>query len=294
MDTQTCLPASPRIVVIGDIHGDLGRLSQILYGAQIINRNLEWIAEPKNTIVVQLGDQVDSMSRAVGEVGNWEKVPDTDVLHLMEQLDGIARPHGGRVLSLLGNHEWMNVMGDFSYVSEFSKRRTDMRAQKFGPNGVFGTILAKRSVVLKVGDVLFCHGGLLPHHLDMVQNNIHMFNEVSRKCLRGIPMTQEEAFILTRAVVGEEGITWTRMYMNLLNEPEKLVEVIRDVLIRTQSKFICVGHNTVDAVTPILGGALWLVDNGISRAYGRNTYQFLEILQSGEETSFRIQKIDPY
>jgi hypothetical protein len=52
-----------RIVIIGDIHGDIRRFKDILIDAKIINKNIEWIAEPKNTIVVQMGDQVDSINR---------------------------------------------------------------------------------------------------------------------------------------------------------------------------------------------------------------------------------------
>lgn len=290
IDTPTILPAVPRIVVIGDVHGDIARLLQILYAAQVVNPNLEWIAEPKNTIVVQLGDQIDSLTRADTAVPDWERVPDTEVIQLMEQLDTIARPHGGRVLSILGNHEWMNVMGDFSYVSENSKAKSLMRAQKFAPNGQYSTIFARRNIVLRIGDTLFCHGGILPHHLELVNNNIHILNEVSRKFLRKLPLMPEEAEVLVKCILGDQGVTWTRMYIELLNEPEKLVEVIKDVLARTQCKCICVGHNTVDNIMPIMGGALWFVDNGISRAYGRNSFQFLEILDGG--TQYQVKKIE--
>lgn len=290
IDTPTSFPSCPRIVVIGDIHGDLARLLQILYAAQVINQNMQWIAEPKNTMVVQLGDQVDSISRAPTQSPDWEKVADVEVLQLMDQLDTIARPHGGRVISLLGNHEWMNVMGDFSYVSEFSKNAIMMRQQKFAPNGQYSTLLSKRHMVVKIGDILFCHGGLLPHHLDAVGNNLHIINDVSRKYLRNVPLTNYELGVFMNIILGDQSISWTRLYVELLNEPEKLVAVMKDVLGRTQCKAVCVGHNTVDNVTPIMGGALWLLDNGISRAYGRSSFQYLEILENGQ--LFRTQKIE--
>ncbi len=55
-----------RIIIIGDVHGDLKRFKKILIDAKIINNRLEWIAEPPNTIVVQLGDQIDSLNRVPG------------------------------------------------------------------------------------------------------------------------------------------------------------------------------------------------------------------------------------
>lgn len=290
IDTPSVFPACPRVIVIGDIHGDVSRLLQILYAAKVINPNMQWIAEPKNTMVVQLGDQVDSMTRAPNAIGEWEKVADVEVIHLMDQLDNVAKPHGGRVLSMIGNHEWMNVMGDFSYVSEHSRKNTLMRQQKFAPNGQYSMLLSKRNVVLKLGSLLFCHGGLLPHHLDMVDNNIHIINEISRKFLRGIPLTNWELNVFQSVILGDQSISWTRTYMELLNEPEKLVAVMQNIMQRTQCRSICVGHNTVNDVTPIMGGALWFVDNGISRAYGKSSFQFLEILDDGQQ--FRVQKID--
>ena len=50
-----------RIVVIGDIHGDFNSLLQSLYIAEVINKNCDWIG--KNTIVIQLGDQLDKGGR---------------------------------------------------------------------------------------------------------------------------------------------------------------------------------------------------------------------------------------
>lgn len=290
IDTPTTFPATPRILVIGDIHGDIGRLMHILYSANVVNRDMQWIAEPKNTFVVQLGDQVDSIDRGATSTNQWEKVADVEVLELMDQLDNIAKPHGGRVLSLLGNHEWMNVMGDFSYVSDNSKKNTLSRAQSFAPNGKYSMLLSKRVIVLKVGDILFSHGGLLPHHLDMVSNNLHVINEVSRKYLRGKPLTPDEVQIFMEVIIGQNGITWTRLYMELLNEPEKLAQVMQDVFTRTGTKSVCVGHNTVNDILPIMGGHMWFVDNGISRAYGRNSFQFLEILNNGE--LYQVKKIE--
>ena len=56
MDTPTYLDATKRIIVIGDIHGDIGILCSCLYMANIINHKFEWIAQPADTIVVQMGD----------------------------------------------------------------------------------------------------------------------------------------------------------------------------------------------------------------------------------------------
>src|SRR5579864_3758080 len=56
----TVLPAVPRIIVMGDIHGDLKLAIQSFKLAKLIDDNHNWIANPPNTVVVQVGDQIDS------------------------------------------------------------------------------------------------------------------------------------------------------------------------------------------------------------------------------------------
>ena len=104
------LPATPRIIVIGDIHGDWKITQKIFLKFKLINSNGKWIAEPKNTHVVQVGDIVDRGGR-----------PDTygdecSEIKIMDFLDDIhnqAKLYGGGVFCILGNHEIMNVVGKF-------------------------------------------------------------------------------------------------------------------------------------------------------------------------------------
>jgi hypothetical protein len=288
-DIQTYFSECPRIIVIGDVHGDLGRLTECLYATKVINQNGEWIAEPKNTIVVQLGDQVDSLSR--GGPDGWEKLPDTDVLYFMDKLDHTARLHGGRVLSLIGNHELMNVLGDFNYVSKKSmgSMGEQLRRVKFSPGGTLATLLSKRCVVLKIGPCLFVHGGILPHHVNAVNNNLHALNEVTRKFLRKEELSPEEQAVLTSCVIGEQGLLWTRAYMELTHNEQVLEMLMTEVLKTTDAKMVCVGHNTVSRISPLCKGKLWMVDAALSRSYGNPSFQVLEILDNGE--TFRVNEI---
>jgi hypothetical protein len=249
-----------------------------LYAANIFNHNLEWIAQPHNTIVVQLGDQIDSLTR--GGKDDWETVPDVEMVYLTDRLDTIARMGGGRVLSLLGNHELMNVVGDFSYVSPASMQKVDsqLRQRMFRPGGTVAQILAKRNVVLRIGHHVFCHGGLLPHHLDAVQNNLHLINDATRKFLQNLPVTPREGQILSKCVFDQQGILWTRLYVEMLEANRPLLEQIVDqVLQNTQGKHIYVGHNTVQSIAAIIKSKVVLTDVGLSRAYPMQDIQFVEI-----------------
>jgi hypothetical protein len=92
-----------RTVVIGDIHGDLEGLTAILRQAGITDASNRWAAG--NTIVVQTGDMTDRGAHVRG------------VLDLLIDLEQQARAAGGRLVVLLGNHEVMNLAGDFRDVS---------------------------------------------------------------------------------------------------------------------------------------------------------------------------------
>lgn len=290
-------PAPSRLVVIGDVHGDVQRFLQCLYAVQVLNQNLEWIAEPKDTVVVQLGDQIDSACRG-GENGAWEKLPDTEMLVLTDRLDEIARLHGGRVLSLLGNHELMNVLGDFAYVSPFSLEKTGgagQRRKMFLPGGSMAHLLSKRNLVIQIGSYICCHAGLLPHHVIMVNGKLHSINVVARKLLRGEALTFPEQQICHEVIHNPQGILWTRAYMEMLaaQNMHLLNEVVEDVLEKTCCKRIVVGHNTVEAVSVFCNGKLMLVDTGLSRAYSSKSFQFLDIWKPGmDDEAVRVVNID--
>lgn len=132
-------PSKKRIIVIGDIHGDLKVAIKCLILAKCIKyielpvnqdidvmelffNTLEWIGG--ETYVVQLGDQIDRVRTQMLDKNNISQdIPYEDegstleIFYLFLHLDNLAKQHGGRVLSLLGNHEIMNINGDFSYVS---------------------------------------------------------------------------------------------------------------------------------------------------------------------------------
>ena len=157
-----------RIIVIGDIHGDIKRFKNILMDAKIINNNLEWIAEPSNTIVVQLGDQIDSLNRNSNE--NWEVLSDFEMIYFTEHLNDLAKIKGGAVISLIGNHELMNIIGDFSYVSPMN--RNELRLDLFkSKTGSIGLILAKRPLIFKINELLFCHAKFELSHLEILKKN---------------------------------------------------------------------------------------------------------------------------
>lgn len=103
MPAASALPPSQRIVAIGDLHGDFSAWRNIARAAQLIDGNGHWIGG--NAILVQTGDAVD-------------RGPDSlKIIQDLMRLQNEASNANGRVIALVGNHEAMNVTGDFRYVS---------------------------------------------------------------------------------------------------------------------------------------------------------------------------------
>ncbi len=96
-------PAVPRVVAIGDVHGDFATFVSVLQQAGVIDAKRKW--KGGTTVLVQTGDVPDRGPQS------------RKVMDLLMDLEKQARKAGGQVHALLGNHEVMNMLGDLRYVS---------------------------------------------------------------------------------------------------------------------------------------------------------------------------------
>ena len=263
-------PLPDRLIVIGDLHGDIKRLKDILVNASIINNRLEWIADPPRTIVVQIGDQVDSLNRNP-DADNWEKLNDICLLHFTHSLDLIARAKGGMFISMIGNHELMNIMGNFSYVSQ--KSMVDNRIDMFKPKGNLSTLLAHRPLVLKIGNLFFCHAGITKDHLEILnkhQKPLSYLNDIWKRYMLHNEVEESDKEIFENIIVQpEKGILWTRE----LGTEEDITYVLNNL----ECQYIFIGHTAVNKIS-LLFNKIWLTDNGISRAFNTDQYQYIDIV----------------
>lgn len=95
-------PASA-VVAIGDVHGAFDDFVAILQRSGLTDKQNHWAGG--KTTFVQTGDLIDRGPKP------------REVMDLMMALEKEAPNAGGRVVSLLGNHEMMNLMGDLRYVT---------------------------------------------------------------------------------------------------------------------------------------------------------------------------------
>jgi hypothetical protein len=184
----------PRIVAVGDLHGDYDVWLAIARDAGLIDEANRWAGG--NTTLVQLGDITDRGADSL------------KIIRSLQQLQREAPGAGGRVVVLLGNHEAMNVLGDLRYVSpgefaafvdprsparrerlymasrqklEAAAKATNPRIlpsqvreqwlartplgwaehrQAWSPSGELGRWAARNPAIVKIGDTVFVHGGL--------------------------------------------------------------------------------------------------------------------------------------
>lgn len=222
---STALPAvaaPPRVVAIGDVHGEYEAFASILKRAGLVDDRLRWSG--RAATLIQTGDYLD---RGAGV---------RRVLDLMMSLDAAAPRARGRVIVLLGNHEVMNFAGILQDLNpaayaEFVDRRSERRRtagyrqyvalherlakrypagsvttmtesewmdahppgfieyqEAFGRNGKYGKWLRTKSAIVKVGDTIFLHGGLSSK---MQDRTIDQINARIRMEIEGIDRVRE-------------------------------------------------------------------------------------------------------
>jgi len=239
-------PDPPRVVAIGDLHGDLEHGLAALRLAGLIDARDRWAGG--NTVLVQTGDFTD-------------RGPDTKALiDLLRRLGDEAREAGGQVVVLLGNHEVMNLHGDWRYVHPddvASFGGTQPRMASFALDGEYGRWLASLDAVTVQGDAVFVHGRLPP---DWAAKGVSALNAEVHKAL-----------VAARGeVLGEAGPLW---YRGFVADPEtRACAALGESLQHLNVRRMVVGHTTSrdGKIHVRCGGRLHAIDVGISSAYGGN------------------------
>jgi len=251
----------PHWVAIGDLHGDFEATRAVFRLAGATDDKDHW--RGGDLVVIQTGDQLDR--------GDGER----SILDFLERLSAEAELAHGKLVVLNGNHETMNALGDFRYVTEGALHAFDDllpssplaarypgplegRARAFLPGGAMAIRLARRKVVVQVGDTLFAHAGVRAPHLDY---GLDRLNRETSEWLVGKTSTPP------RLVVDDEGPLWTRVY----GSPELSSEscsVLERALARLGAKRMVVGHTVQKSISNGCDGKVIRIDVGMSAYYG--------------------------
>lgn len=237
-------PTGP-VYAIGDLHGDLDNALAVLAIGGLVGPDGHWTGG--TATLVQTGDTTD-------------RGPESrQILALLRQLVDEAAAAGGRVVPLLGNHEVMNLRGDWRYVAPEDLAAYGGEAARraaFAADGEDGRWLRTLGATAKVGDTVFVHGGIHPDH---AAGGLDAINDRVRAALDAPDKPD---------VLGETGPLWYRGYVE---EPEEVAcPLLSRALETLGAKRMVVGHTTRrdGRVEARCGGSLLVIDIGIADGYG--------------------------
>lgn len=308
--------ATPRIVAVGDLHGDHAAFRAILTAARLIDGQGRWTGG--DAIFVQTGDVPD-------------RGPDSlRIIRDLMRLQTEAARAGGRVVPLVGNHEAMNVTDDLRYVhpgeyAAFADRDSSRRRNRifdanraaiegfyrardpalndsairrawfaetplgkiehqaaWHPSGEIGRWVMANPAVALIDGTLFVHGGISAGY------STRPVDDINRAVAAALAAreTARESIINDRL-----GPLWYRGLITREGDdrpaPPSIEEELATVLAAYGARRIVVGHTpSLAGIIIAHEGRLVRIDTGISAHYsGRRSW--LEIM-NGEATAHLV------
>jgi hypothetical protein len=255
-----------KIVVIGDIHADYQVLIAVLKKAGLINDKLEWIGG--KTYLVMIGDLVDGKAR----VDNWTGDSDLKVINFLSKLMKLAKRKGGDVIILLGNHEFMNIRGNFTYSGDngIQEMGGELKRLKYF-NNQFRKFAKKCYLAVNIEGWIFSHAGIPPEISK--KYSIVKLNTMLQKFLSN-EMNLHEDNMFFDIISGENGILTTREFGTNNINCKRLSSSLENL----KANHMVIGHTVQEKVNEVCNKKLWRVDVGLSRAFGNNSRKNLGFL----------------
>ncbi|KAJ9057679.1 hypothetical protein DSO57_1020415 [Entomophthora muscae] len=238
-----------RIVAVGDIHGDITNAKKVMHMAGATDKEGNWIGGSDLTLV-QTGDVLDRGKDTI-ELFKW-------LMKLKDQ----AEKAGGKFVMLLGNHEIMNLRGDWHYVSKDEEKTfgsTEERKKAFSKDGWIGKFLRTLPVSTVIDGTVFVHGGI--RKISVVQG-IPKMNAMISKYINDA--TDPDAKFGRFIAKSEDGPVWYRGYYEK-PEPEACKE-LKDVLAFLGAQRMVMAHTITDSrqIVSRCNGMAYFIDVAIS------------------------------
>ncbi|KAH7097331.1 Metallo-dependent phosphatase [Auriculariales sp. MPI-PUGE-AT-0066] len=302
-----------RIVAIGDLHGDYLNALTVLEMAKVIRRDahdhdaFEWSGDTDT--LIQTGDVVDRGTDTI------------KLYRMIEKLRAQAQANGQKVISTHGNHEWMNAIGDWRYVTrpDIETFGTIQERQKVISTGYIGrawrdnyTVAARVPMHPQLGEVnedydpseengplshsalAVCHGGFAPAYPDLTPFPSRI-NKLGASLLARLqnrptqppphPPNPYPGLPLDTTHSEERlyGSDGPLWYRGWAQDPEERVCARVDKLLdKLGSRRLIMGHTPdFHKIVSRCDGKIIIIDTGISHAYG-GVLSALEIVYSLE------------
>lgn len=232
-----------KILAISDIEGNFVPFLKLLLNNKVIDRYLRWTFDEGHLVIV--GDCFDRGEDVM------------ECLWLIYYLEEKARKAGGYVHFLLGNHEIMNLNGDWRYIHpKYAQSSSVPFTALYNGNNELWRWLCTKNVMEKIGDILFVHAGVAPEllHLNLsvadINNRIRPFYNRANQSfddplLKTVFNSTNSPFWYRGYYVAENGVS---------------DEVIDATLQHFGVKTIVTGHTVVSQVTSYFDGKVINID----------------------------------
>jgi len=267
-------PSYEKVYAFGDIHGDFNAFVLGLKKANLIDNDYHWIGG--NAHVVQIGDILD---RKIRDTEYSDEDSEFKIISLILKLQLESYTAGGGFHPIIGNHELMNILGIFDYVSPLgfkhfknndSSRNMSARKEYFKIGNDFCKYLACGwNPIIKIGDHIYCHGGL---NINIASKyGIDDINHVMRDTLYGNTKHLQK-YYFHELFLDKDSILWNRTYSVDLYPNKEYYEsnILDKILKKYNAKFLVIGHTPqTNGINIKFNGRVYCIDTGMSEAFGK-------------------------
>ena len=270
------------LYAIGDVHGDAERLVKLMVVHGLIDVSegrVKWLKP--GVIVLLMGDVSDAKSR-VSEFGDMlfqGSLSDMWIFEFLKTAQAEAEKVGSCLYSLIGNHELLNVKGDFRFASPYHARDAEKRKQYFSAGRGFSVLTSMFLTSMTYNGIHYSHAGI-PLQPSAGQKQI-IGKKVSAALLQEPRMSHLEGLISHRDYF-EPATAHT----------EKAVATL---LLRRGLKKMVIGHNFTDGkgIVHGYGGRVVYIDVGISKAFSpKASAQSSQILYDPGDGDLQVLNLD--
>ncbi|MGN7990272.1 metallophosphoesterase [Pedobacter sp. 22226] len=159
-----------------DIEGSIDAFILLLKKANIIDNNYKWTYGTGHLFI--MGDVFDR--------GKYV----TQCLWLIYKLEQEAANAGGKVHFILGNHDIMNLIGDYRYVNAKYTANAQTIGEPYSAlydaDSELGKWLRSKNILEKSGNTLFLHAGISPDVAALPKTvtdlNVYVGNVINKTC----------------------------------------------------------------------------------------------------------------
>lgn len=238
------------IAAFSDIHGQVDVFEQLLRAHGIVDDQKNWNFGDGHLVIT--GDLLDKGDGV------------TEALWLLYKLEQQAQRHGGQLHYLLGNHEFMLLRGDYTFVHP--KYLESMRVigkdlqSLLGEDSVLGQWLRSKSTIIKLNDIVFVHAGIHQSYLDLGLA-LEESNALFRDSI-GVARPELLADPVLGVLYGNNGPVWYRGFLRDKDLQQAQVERVLDQL---GAEYIVFGHTSMQRVETRHDNKVIAIDTSIKK-----------------------------